>query len=94
MKDCKHENFKAEVKVGRLSQVEGGPVTHYCADVTVCCAECGLPFQFSGLPLGMSAYTATMSMDGLELRAPLMPMGEKTPEGLPGFSVRIGDTQQ
>lgn len=91
---CEHENFSVNADIGRLSMVDGGPITHYCADVSVSCADCGQKFQFVGLPLGCSAYRPTVSMDGLELRAPLMPEGVKVPDGIPGFDVRIGDTEQ
>jgi hypothetical protein len=88
---CPHMNFKADVAVGRLSEKDGGPITHYCADITVKCAECGEPFEFIGLPMGHSAYRPTVSIDGLELRQPLMPKGKKPPEGLIGFSVNMQD---
>jgi hypothetical protein len=91
---CEHGNFECHASVGRLSQIDNGPITHYCADIRVKCTECGEFFEFIGVPLGCSAYRPTVSIDGLELRVPLMPQGMKPPEGLPGFSVQIGDTAQ
>jgi hypothetical protein len=77
MDKCEHQNFRADVAVGRLSQDEGGPVTHYCAEIKVICTECNLPFESIGLPLGSSAYRPTVSIDGLELRAPIRWQKEK-----------------
>jgi hypothetical protein len=91
---CQHEDFECHAAIGRLSLVDGGPITHYCADIKVNCRQCGKPFEFVGLPLGTSAYRPAVSMDGLELHAPLMPEGMQPPEGLVGFSVRISETQQ
>lgn len=70
---CKHENFKASVRVARLSKVDDGPITGYSADVTVNCADCGLPFRFVGLNAGNSFVEPRVSVDGTELRAPLEP---------------------
>ena len=70
---CAHEQFKSMVRVGRLSEVEGGPITGYTADVHIECAECGLPFRFIGKKFGSSAFEPMLSADGLELRAPLEP---------------------
>lgn len=90
---CEHMNFKAEVNVGRLSQEEGGPITHYCADIIVSCVECNQPFEFIGLPIGASGYHPTVSFDGTQLRAPIMPLGLKPPEGLIGFSITQSETE-
>jgi hypothetical protein len=70
---CEHKNFKANVAVGRLTAVEGGPVTGYSADVTVACADCGLPFRFIGLAAGNHYAEPRVSVDGTELRAPIEP---------------------
>jgi hypothetical protein len=68
---CEHMNFKANVRVGRLT--DGGMVTGYCADVTIQCADCGLPFRFIGLDAGNHHAEPRVSVDGIELRAPLEP---------------------
>lgn len=96
MADCEHNNFKAHVGVSRLTEVEGGPATHFAAEIRIECADCGQRFEFVGLPLGSSAYKPTVSMDGEELRAPIAALGTKLPKGLPGFSVSMsaeGPTQ-
>lgn len=72
-KQCEHENFAANVRVGRLTKDDGGPVTGYCADVTVKCVDCGLPFRFIGLNAGNHFAEPRVSVDGTELRAPLEP---------------------
>lgn len=69
--DCLHENFVCQVKVDRLTQFEGGPVTGYSADITVHCGACGVPFQWVGVPGGLAPDHPTCSVDNRELRAPL-----------------------
>jgi hypothetical protein len=73
MMRCQHFKFEARVDVGRLSEKDGGPVTGYTADVRIKCAECGLPFRFIGAPFGYSRTEPMLSVDGLEMRAPIEP---------------------
>lgn len=73
MSDCQHQNFRASVRVGRLSENEGGPITGFEADVTVACSDCGLPFRFIGVAAGNHYAEPRCSVDGLELRAPIEP---------------------
>jgi hypothetical protein len=70
---CEHMSFEADVRVGRLSEIEGGPITGYQANVRVHCTECGLKFRFVGLPAGSHFAEPRVSVDGLELRAPIEP---------------------
>ena len=70
---CEHHLFGASVDVGRLTDVEGGPVTGYSASVRVWCQTCDRTFLFPGLPWGVSRVHPTASADGTELRAPLIP---------------------
>lgn len=70
---CAHMNFKAKVDVGRLTDTDDGPVTGYTADVTIACADCGLPFRFLGLAAGSHFAEPRVSVDATELRAPLEP---------------------
>lgn len=72
---CKHTNFAAQVNVHRMSEKTGGPITAYAADVTVRCADCGLPFQFYGLQPGLDMQGARCSVDGLEARLAIGPKG-------------------
>lgn len=75
---CEHMNFAANVSVGRLTKDDSGPVTGYTADVTVKCAECGLPFRFVGLAAGNHFAEPRVSIDGTELRAPIEPASHET----------------
>lgn len=72
--DCKHENFKVECNVSRLTEVEGGPVTGYTTDITIHCADCFKPFQWVGVPLGYSPNQPMVNFDATELRAPIKPV--------------------
>lgn len=65
---CKHMNFKANVAVARLEDTG-----RFMADITVNCAECGEPFQFLGLDMGLNMQGATVSPDGLEARLAIHP---------------------
>lgn len=71
--DCPHLNFRAEVNVGRLSDGDAGPITGYVADIQVKCSDCDLKFRFIGIPAGAHFAEPRVSIDGLELRAPLEP---------------------
>lgn len=66
--DCSHDEFTAQVSVSRLHDIG-----RFMADVSVWCRDCGLPFSFTGLPLGISLDRATLSIDATELRLPLEP---------------------
>lgn len=70
---CTHNSFRCNAKIGRLSRDEGGPITGYTADVSISCAECGLPFRFIGLSAGNHFHEPRVSIDGTELRAPIEP---------------------
>lgn len=72
---CDHQEFAAEVNVGRLTSEEGGPVTGYTADVRIRCVRCGKPFQFLGLQPGVDTHGARVSIDGLEARLAISPEG-------------------
>lgn len=72
-KPCEHLNFTGDIRINRLSHEEGGPIDGYSADVAVRCADCGLPFRFIGIPAGNHFAEPRVSVDGLELRAPIEP---------------------
>lgn len=65
---CAHPVFKAVVVVNRL--VDTG---RFSADVTIECAACAKPFRFMGVDSGYSFDKPMVSVDGLELRAPIEP---------------------
>ena len=66
--NCAHEDFSALVTVVRI---ENGK--KFQAEVIVNCAECGIPFLFLGLPIGLDLDGATISVDGLEARLAISP---------------------
>jgi hypothetical protein len=73
---CDHKNFLAAVDVCRLTaDTDSNNVVGFAVDVKINCAECGMPFEFIGLPVGISAMNSKpmISMDGKELRAPIKP---------------------
>ncbi len=70
---CEHLKFKALTQVGRITETEGGPVYRYTADITIKCADCGLPFEFIGVPAGESPDGPRTSIDFTELRIPIRP---------------------
>lgn len=67
---CEHKDFNASVRVNRLEDTG-----RFSADVRIQCAECEEPFRFLGVPAGSSPYQPTVSIDGLDLRAPIEPQG-------------------
>jgi hypothetical protein len=73
-KDCAHEGFKAQCNVTRLTEVEGGPVTGYRADLEISCDNCGKPFIFPGIPGGYTPSYPTVNVDQTELRIPIKPI--------------------
>ncbi|MBU6232569.1 hypothetical protein KGP36_08140 [Patescibacteria group bacterium] len=88
---CTHQNFHANVAVGRLAADEAGEkIVGFSADIRVSCADCGKPFEWVGLPMGYSPLQPMCSVDATEARMPLKPQGEAMNcEGLSGFSIRI-----
>ena len=87
---CAHMNFHADVVVGRIQAGESdATIIGYSADVCIKCADCGLPFEFVGLPMGYSPIQPMCSVDGQEARMPIMPHGVAMRTDLPGFAVRI-----
>lgn len=89
-KDCQHEQFEADVAVGRISEVEGGPITHYTADVKIKCIECGLPFEFIGMPAGMNRKFPTTNVDFTEAHLPIRPYSNSVATKL---SYQVGPDQ-
>lgn len=92
---CLHLHFDANVTVGRIEPdgSSGGMPKAFVADITVNCAAppqgCGMPFVFTGVPLGLSFDEPRASVDGTELRAPIRPADapDGFGKGLPSFSV-------
>lgn len=68
---CKHENFRTDVRVARLTDTG-----RFVADIRIHCVDCGMPMQFKGIAAGYNADGAAVSIDGLELRIGIHPQGE------------------
>lgn len=73
MNDCKHEIFECQCSVGRLTDGYPGPVTGYMVDIHIKCVQCGIPFEFIGVPGGYSPGQPMVNFDATELRAPIKP---------------------
>lgn len=69
---CKHENFRANVRVARLEDTG-----RFIAEITVNCDQCGIPFQFMGLEPGIDTDGARVSIDGLEANIAICPQGAR-----------------
>ena len=84
-KACKHEEFAVNTVVNRLEDTG-----RFQADITIKCDQCGTPFRFLGLPLGVDLNSAAVSFDGTEARMAIAPKGEAVPpiSGVEGFSVK------
>jgi hypothetical protein len=67
---CVHMNFAGHIAVARLE--DSG---RFNADITIKCADCGLPFQFKGLAPGLNLNGAAVSVDGLQARLAIVPQG-------------------
>jgi hypothetical protein len=67
---CTHPKFAAECDVNRFEDTG-----LFSVDVRIRCVECNEPFRFIGLPAGILQKNPTVSIDGLELHAPIEPQG-------------------
>lgn len=87
---CEHVTFEASVEVNRLTGANG-TVKSFIADIRVWCTDCDEPFDWMGLPAGLSPRHPSTSVDGQELRAPLRPRSAPPDFGVegPGFHVRV-----
>lgn len=83
--ECKHESFDCECAVNRLEDCG-----RFMLDVRVRCLQCGAPFVFLGLPLGLDLNSASASPDGTEARMGISPKGEPVPpvHGVEGYTIR------
>lgn len=83
---CLHnKGHCVEVEVAYLEDT-----ARYSAGIKIRCSDCGQPFRFQGLPLGLNLNGAAMSVDGLEARLAIMP-ADRIPhplQGVTGFGVK------
>lgn len=70
---CPHLEFDALTVVNRFEDTG-----RFSVDVRIACHACGMPFRFLGLPAGSDPEAPRVSVDALELRAPIEP--EDTPQ--------------
>lgn len=78
--ECEHKDFMVEADVNRISREEGGEIYRYQADIRIKCTQCGHPFRFIGLPMGMDFNGAAVSANGQEGRFAIYPAGEAMPD--------------
>lgn len=71
-KDCTHEEFAATVNVNRFE--DSGK---FSAEIRITCVRCQEPMRFLGVSAGVNFDSPTVSIDGLELHAPIEPEIEK-----------------
>lgn len=82
---CTHEVIDASVNVHRLE--DSG---QFQAELEIKCAECGEPFLFLGLPIGLDLEGVTVSPDCQQARLAILPASQsKLPSlGVRGFNVK------
>ena len=73
---CAHLNFTCNATVNRISDVDEGPVLSYTVDLELHCSDCGKPFTFLGMSVGMQPDRPTVSADHTEARLPVKPASE------------------
>ena len=70
---CLHEQFDTHAAIHRMAESEDGPIENYSVEFKVSCKQCGQPFRFKGVPVGLSFARPMMSPNGEELRCPIEP---------------------
>ena len=71
---CLHGNFVVDAKIGRLTENDNSDkIISYSCDIKVKCKDCGLPFEWIGLPHGVNSDIPTVSLSNLELRTRIKP---------------------
>ncbi len=87
---CPHEEFVTNVQVDRITDGEGGDVSHFFAEVTIRCTQCQEAFCFVGMERGLDPLKPMMSVMGEEARLPIRPSSEANQELLPmsGFTIK------
>lgn len=83
---CEHENFVGNIVVNRLTDTG-----RFQADIAIHCKDCGTPFRFLGLPVGLDLNGAAVSPDGTEARLAILPQGAVVNDaykGPMGFAVK------
>ncbi len=86
---CTHNNFFVQANIAKVTDTE--EIEAIVAEITIKCEDCDTQFQFLELPLGLAYDRPTMSVDGLEARLPITPMGiiPKSLAGITGFAFHM-----
>jgi hypothetical protein len=69
---CEHKKFEGNILVNRFENT-----CEFVAEITITCAECGVPMQFLGLESGLDTQGAMVSVDGLKAIIGIAPKGAK-----------------
>lgn len=92
--ECEHPDFEINASVGRMSEVDGGPITHYSVEATVRCTRCERPFQWVGPAWGIVDPNGPLvNLDGTKLYIPIEPKGERM-RGRISVGARLTDGQR
>lgn len=70
--NCEHERFSSHVEI---FQIEGSD--QYQLEITVNCDDCGVAFEFLGMPFGERMHGPAMSVDCRQARLPMVPAGTR-----------------
>lgn len=73
MAKCEHKNFITSVGVNRLTDNDGNVIS-FSANIEIHCKDCMTPFEFIGLPYGLSPSYPTTDIERVELRQPIKPV--------------------
>lgn len=74
---CKHHNFYADVKVGRICETEEeekdpeADIKIFMGDVKIKCVDCGVEMQFLGIENGLNFNYPTTNIDATEVHLPM-----------------------
>jgi hypothetical protein len=87
---CEHHNFVAMADIARCTRSEDDPtvVAYYC-ELKIRCTDCNTPFEFIGIPMGLSPGQPRCSVNAQEARIPIKPVGETMPLDVMGFGVEF-----
>lgn len=86
---CTHPDFRVEADVHRILDIGA-----FVLDLRVTCAACDLPFEFVGVPGGLSYEQPRAAYGGKELHIPIRPPGTRLPGGIAtGFSIQQAPPQ-
>jgi len=90
---CPHISHAAFVEVYQLTDERkpDGRITGYTAELRIYCAACDEPFEFIGLPAGLSSSRPTADVPATTARLPIKPASAPANfgQGIPGFGIKF-----